>query len=231
MAEICLAFTPCQGRAISSGAMSTPGVSAASPAAVAGGADARTVRAWPQPVERVSVGKVGMWVFLATDAMGFAALLMAYGVLRVQADQWPDAQERLAVLQAAGMTAVLVTSSFTVTLAARAARAGREVARAVWLAATIVLGVAFLGGQVLEYQHLVAGAHPMVPGTDLFAATFYAITGYHGLHVFVGVVVLMWLLLATRPRARALEVAAVFWHFVDFAWIPIFSFVYLLPTT
>jgi cytochrome c oxidase subunit 3 len=163
--------------------------------------------------------------------MGFAALLMAYGILRVRADHWPDAQDRLAVLQAAGMTAALVTSSFTVTMAARAARAGREVGRAVWLAATIVLGVAFLGGQALEYQHLATGAKPMIPASDVFAATFYAITGYHGLHVLAGVIVLMSLLLATRPRTRALEVAAVFWHFVDLAWIPIFSFVYLLPTT
>jgi len=207
--------------------MSTPGASAASPAASLG---ARTTAA-RVPVERVPVGRVGVWIFLASDAMGFAALLMAYAVLRVRADQWPDAQERLAVLQAAGMTAALVTSSFTVTLAARAARAGREVARAVWLAATIVLGVAFLGGQVLEYQHLVTGPRPMIPATDIFAGTFYAITGYHGLHVLAGIVVLMSLLLATRPRARALEVAAVFWHFVDLAWIPIFSFVYLLPTS
>jgi heme/copper-type cytochrome/quinol oxidase subunit 3 len=210
--------------------MSIPGASAASPAAVGGGRVARAA-VGPLPVERVPVGKVGIWVFLATDAMGFAGLLLAYGILRVRADQWPDAQERLAVLQAAGMTAALVTSSFTVTMAARAARAGREVARAVWLAATIVLGVAFLGGQALEYQHLATGARPMVPSSDVFAGTFYAITGYHGLHVLVGVIVLMSLLLATRPRTRALEVAAVFWHFVDLAWIPIFSFVYLLPTT
>jgi heme/copper-type cytochrome/quinol oxidase subunit 3 len=185
----------------------------------------------PVPVERVPVGRVGIWIFLATDAMGFAGLLMAYGILRVHADQWPDPQERLAVLQAAGMTAALVTSSFTVTMATRAARAGREMARAVWLATTIVLGVAFLGGQALEYQHLATGPHAMVPATDIFAGTFYTVTGYHGLHVLVGVVVLMALLLATRPRARALEVAAVFWHFVDLAWIPIFSFIYLLPVT
>ena len=210
--------------------MSTTGASAASTADVGGRAVARAA-AGPMPVERVPVGRVGMWVFLATDAMGFAAMLMAYGILRVHADQWPDAQERLAVLQAAGMTAALVTSSFTVTMAARAARAGREVARAVWLAATIVLGVAFLGGQALEYQHLATSAKPMVPATDVFAGTFYAITGYHGLHVLAGVIVLMSLLLATRPRTRALEVAVVFWHFVDLAWIPIFSFVYVLPTS
>jgi cytochrome c oxidase subunit III len=181
--------------------------------------------------ERAGAGKIGVWMFLATDAMGFAGLLLAYGLLRVRADQWPDAQERLAVLQAALMTAALVTSSFTMTLAVRAARAGREGARAAWLAATVVLGAAFLGGQAFEYLHLAGGPRPMRLGTDVFAGTFYALTGYHGLHVLAGVVILAGLLVAGRGHARALEVAAIFWHFVDLAWIPIFSFVYLLPIT
>jgi cytochrome c oxidase subunit III len=202
--------------------MSTSDVSAASPVVTA---------VLAPTVERASAGKVGMWMFLATDAMGFAGLLMAYGILRVHADQWPDAQERLDVLQAALMTAALVTSSFTMTLAVRAARAGREGARAAWLALTVLLGAAFLAGQVNEYRRLTAGPRPMSPATDLFAGTFYAVTGYHGLHVLVGVVILAGLLIAGRGRARALEVASIFWHFVDLAWIPIFSFVYLLPLT
>jgi heme/copper-type cytochrome/quinol oxidase subunit 3 len=178
-----------------------------------------------------SKGKVGMWIFLATDAMGFAGLLMAYAILRVHADQWPDPQERLAVLQAAVMTALLVTSSFTLTLAVRAARAGRARARLAWHVATIALGAAFLGGQILEYAHLAGGAHPMGLRADTFAGTFYAVTGYHGLHVLTGLAILVGLLVAPRARASSLEVAAIFWHFVDLAWIPIFSFVYLLPVS
>jgi heme/copper-type cytochrome/quinol oxidase subunit 3 len=178
-----------------------------------------------------TVGKIGMWVFLATDAMGFAGLLIAYAVLRVHADQWPDPQERLAVLQAAVMTGLLVTSSFTLSMAVRAARAGRAGARALWHAATIVLGVGFLGGQALEYAHLARGPHGMGLAADTFAGTFYAVTGYHGLHVVVGLVILVGLFVAPRVRVRSLEVASIFWHFVDLAWIPIFSFVYLLPTS
>lgn len=185
----------------------------------------------PLSAEAPTTGKVGMFMFLATDLMGFGALLMAYGILRVHANEWPDPQERLAVTQAALMTAALVTSSFTLTLAVRAARARRQTARLGWLAATIVLGLGFLAGQVVEYQHLMAGAHPMGLTTDLFAGTFYAITGYHGLHVAVGLVILVAMLLASRPRARSLEVAAIFWHFVDLAWIPIFSLLYLFPVT
>jgi cytochrome c oxidase subunit 3 len=187
--------------------------------------------AGPSAIERTPAGKIGMWVFLATDAMGFAGLLVAHAVLRVGADQWPDPHERLDVVQAALMTAALVTSSFTMTLAARAARQGREGARAGWLAATIALGAAFLGGQAVEYGHLLGGPRPMGLGADVFAGTFYALTGYHGLHVLAGLVVLLSVLVAGRGRGRAVEVAALFWHFVDLAWIPIFSFIYLLPVT
>ncbi|HVU52058.1 MAG TPA: heme-copper oxidase subunit III [Polyangia bacterium] len=175
-----------------------------------------------------SVGQIGMWVFLATDAMGFAGLLIAYAVLRVHADQWPDPQERLAVLQAAAMTGLLVTSSFTMTMTVRAARAGRAGGRALWHAATLVLGAAFLGGQALEYARLARG---MGLATDTFASTFYAVTGYHGLHVLVGLAILAGLFVAPRVRVRSLEVASIFWHFVDLAWIPIFAFVYLLPVS
>jgi cytochrome c oxidase subunit 3 len=205
--------------------MSTPGASAATPLALDPDASAGAV------VERAPAGKIGMWMFLATDVMGFAGLLITYAILRVRADQWPDTQERLAILQAAAMTAMLVTSSFTMTMAVRAARAHRATARAAWHAATILLGAGFLGGQVIEYGHLATGARPMRLGADLFASTFYAVTGYHGLHVLAGVLILLGLLLAPRARARSLEVAAIFWHFVDLAWIPIFSFVYLLPTS
>jgi heme/copper-type cytochrome/quinol oxidase subunit 3 len=178
-----------------------------------------------------SVGKVGMWMFLATDAMGFAGLLMAYAILRVRAFDWPDPAERLIVSQAALMTGALVTSSFTMTLAVRAGRARKETARLVWLAATIVLGLVFLAGQVTEYQHLIAGPHPMGLSKDLFSGTFYAITGYHGLHVVAGLMILIGMLLAGGGRGRSLEVAAIFWHFVDLAWIPIFSLLYLFPVT
>jgi heme/copper-type cytochrome/quinol oxidase subunit 3 len=188
-------------------------------------------RADDRPMAGPSVGKVGMWMFIATDAMGFGALLLAYGVLRVHANQWPDPQERLAVTQAALMTAALVTSSCTLTLALYAARARREGARLAWLAVTIILGLIFLAGQVVEYQHLVAGPHPMGLTTDLFAGTFYTVTGYHGVHVVVGLGILIGVLLSSRPHPRTLEVAAIFWHFVDLAWIPIFSLLYLLPVT
>jgi heme/copper-type cytochrome/quinol oxidase subunit 3 len=171
------------------------------------------------------VGTAGMWTFLATDAMGFGGLFIAYAVLRVRAETWPEPRTRLALAPVAAMTFALLLSSLTMTLAVRAER-GR--ARAGWLGATLALGLAFLVGELLEYRHLWTAAVPMRVGGDLFAATFYLLTGYHGLHVLAGVVCLSaaWL---GRAGQRTLEVVALYWHFVDLAWMPIFTFLYLLP--
>ena len=166
-----------------------------------------------------------MWVFLATDAMGFGALFIAYAVLRVRADSWPDPRARLALAPAAIMTFLLLASSLTMTLAAAAAR---PAARRGWLLGTLLLGLGFLAGGAFEYGHLGAGKTPMGLSTDLHASTFYALTGYHGLHVLVGVGALAWMLVR-RSAGRALGVMALYWHFVDLAWMPIFTFLYLVP--
>jgi len=171
------------------------------------------------------VGVAGMWTFLATDAMGFGGLFIAYGVLRVRADVWPDPRVHLGLGLAAAMTFGLLASAFTMTQAARAAASP---ARLGWLAATAALGLAFLCGELAEYRRLWAAADPVRIGSGLYGGTFYALTGYHGLHVLVGVVCL--LAVALRgARPRTLEVVALYWHFVDLAWMPIFTFLYLMP--
>ena len=172
------------------------------------------------------VGTAGIWTFLATDAMGFDGLFIAYAMLRVRAETWPDPRARLVLAPVAAMTFALLTSSLTLTLAVRA---GRGRARAGWLLATLALGLAFLVGELLEYRHLWTAVAPTRLGTDLFASTFYALTGYHGLHVLAGVVCLSFVSLG-RAGQRTLEVVALYWHFVDLAWMPIFTFLYLLPT-
>jgi cytochrome c oxidase subunit 3 len=178
----------------------------------------------------VATGKLGMWVFLVTDAMGFGALWIGYAVLRVRADVWPHPRERLALPAAAALTVVLLASSLTMSLAVLAAGARRARARAAWLGVTLLLGLGFLGGQIFEYHHLATGAQAMGLARDTYASTFYALTGYHGLHVLAAVIYVSALLVRGAGEPRTLEVAALFWHFVDLAWIPIFSFVYLLPT-
>jgi heme/copper-type cytochrome/quinol oxidase subunit 3 len=165
-----------------------------------------------------------MWIFLATDAMGFGGLFVAYGFLRARAQTWPDPRAHLAMGGAAAMTFALLASAFTVAEATRAITAR---ARTLWLAATAALGLAFLGGEIAEYLRLWTAAAPVRLG-DLYGATFYILTGYHGLHVAAGVA---WLLaaLAGRSARRTVEVGALYWQFVDLAWTPIFTFLYLVP--
>jgi cytochrome c oxidase subunit 3 len=188
--------------------------------------EAGTSAATAPMVHRASrVGVAGMWTFLATDAMGFGGLFVAYGVLRVRADAWPDPRAHLGLGLVAAMTFALLASGFTMT---QAARAGDHRARVAWLGATVGLGLAFLCGELAEYRRLWAAADPVRLGGDLYGATFYALTGYHGLHVGAGVIAL--LVVALRgARPRSLEVVALYWQFVDLAWMPIFTFLYLLP--
>ena len=166
-----------------------------------------------------------MWTFLATDVMGFGGLFIAYAVLRVRAESWPDPRERLALAPAAAMTFVLLASSLTMTLATRAAE---RRPRLIWLGATLALGVAFLAGAVAEYAHLAGGASPMGFSSGLFASIFYALTGYHALHVVAGLVGVAFMCRA-KVKRQALETMALYWHFVDIAWMPIFTFIYLVP--
>jgi cytochrome c oxidase subunit 3 len=166
------------------------------------------------------IGPTGMWTFLAIDAMGFGGLLIAYGMLRVRADIWPDPRARLALGPAAAMTFALLASSLTMTLATRAATPR---ARHGWLLATLALGLSFLAGAGVEYANLAMGL-----ASDLFASTFYVITGFHGLHVLAGVVAVGFMLRA-KVDAKAVETTGLYWHFVDAVWMPIFSVLYLWP--
>ena len=166
-----------------------------------------------------------MWTFLATDVMGFGGLFIAYAVLRVRAESWPDPRERLALAPAAAMTFMLLASSLTMTLATRAADRKR---RLLWLGATLALGVAFLAASVAEYAHLAGGTSPMGFSSGLYASIFYALTGYHALHVVAGVVGVA-LMCRAKVKQQALETMALYWHFVDIAWMPIFTFIYLVP--
>jgi cytochrome c oxidase subunit 3 len=178
------------------------------------------------PPARSGPGAWGMWVFLATDAMGFGGLLIAYAVLRVRADAWPDPRAHLSLAPAALMTFALLASSLTIALATAAER---PAARRGWLLATLLLGLGFLAGGALEYAHLMTASPGMGLATDLYASTFYALTGFHGAHVLAGVAALA-SLFARRAGPRALAVMGLYWHFVDLAWMPIFTFLYLLPS-
>jgi len=185
-----------------------------------------------------SPGKIGMWLFLVTDAMSFSGFLIAYGILRATKD-WPNPTEALGGVELSGfMTFLLICSSVSMVLAIDACKRKNRSGMLNWLMATIVGGAAFLAIQVYEYYHL---SHAMgmtfstyAHGNNLFASTFFAITGFHGLHVLSGVIYLIVMyILAYRGDYdngdyNMLEIAGLFWHFVDLVWILVFTFIYLL---
>jgi cytochrome c oxidase subunit 3 len=154
---------------------------------------------------REEVGRFGMWVFLVTDAMSFGALLLAYALLRARADAWPDVAARLDLPLPALATLLLLLSSLTM------AR-GR-------VAATLALGAAFVALQAFEW--LTLGRHGVGFAADRAASSFFVVTGWHGLHVLVGLV-----LVAVAGARRAV---ALFWQFVDAVWVVLFAVFYLAP--
>jgi heme/copper-type cytochrome/quinol oxidase subunit 3 len=194
--------------------------------------------AWPPDAQygAATPGKIGMWVFLISDAFSFAGLLIAYGILRSGQPQWMGAGEPpLAVGFTAALTFLLVSTSLTNVLAWAAAAENRRRSAAALLAITALGGALFLVGQYQEWFGLWAPGlveEGLVFGRSARASTFYVITGYHGLHVLVGVLYILAVLfqyLRGRATAHHVELLGLYWCFVDFVWIFVFSFVYLMP--
>jgi cytochrome c oxidase subunit 3 len=197
---------------------------------------------WPAErfVGRASALKLGMWIFLISDAFSFSGLLLAYGVLRAGSDRWwHPGEPPLGINFTAGLTFLLICSSVTMVLGVAAAREGKPRETMLFLGLTMLGGILFLTGQYHEYFGIVGAGlsgRGLVLGHSHRATTFYAITSFHGAHVFTGVVVLGAMLLRTwrhrdqPPHADAIESAGLFWHFVDLIWILVFTFVYLIPT-
>lgn len=186
-----------------------------------------------------SPGKIGMWAFLATDGMSFSGFLLAYATLRITATSWPDPVEALGGVHLSGfMTFILICSSVSMVLAIDACKRKDRKGMLNWLAATIGGGAIFLSIQVYEYFHLVSDMgmtfSTYAHGNDLFSSTFFAVTGFHGLHVLTGVGYLSTMYKLAyegefdNGNYNRLEIAGLFWHFVDLVWILVFTFVYLI---
>jgi heme/copper-type cytochrome/quinol oxidase subunit 3 len=204
------------------------------------------VAAHAPPVSRqvlgVTNGKMAMWLFLGSDGMSFMGLIASYVAVRWSNHlNWPNPPDILAVNLTALNTFILICSSVTMVMAFSAAQRGDVGKLKLWLGGTILGGCIFLGIQVYEYQHLIhAGLTPWsLPAeyvakygakSALFGATFYACTCFHGCHVFSGVVYLsLTLIYAARGRwsVSSIELAGLYWHFVDLVWIVIFTIIYL----
>jgi len=195
----------------------------------------------PEPGLGVYNLKLGMWVFLLSEVMFFTALIGTYIILRfAHPEQFAAPGEVLNVPLTAVNTFILICSSVTMVKAFAAIEKDDQKGLQLWLVGTIILGGTFVGVQVYEYIHLFAdgfvpdAAAYAVAGGPIYSSTFYLMTGFHGLHVSIGVGCLIWVLIqAMRGRYSSkhlggVEVMGLYWHFVDLVWIVLFTIVYLI---
>jgi cytochrome c oxidase subunit 3 len=187
--------------------------------------------------------KMGMWVFLCSEVMFFTGLIGSYIVLRFASPSWPHPGDTLNIWLTALNTFILICSSVTMVLALAAIQQGKKAKCSAYLLATVFIGSVFLGVQVYEYYQLMFGHHypPGIsatghfrPDVSLFASCFFAMTGFHGLHVTAGVVTLLLVFLQSltgkynAANYATIEYAGLYWHFVDLVWIILFTIVYLV---
>jgi len=178
--------------------------------------------------------KLGIWLFLASEVMLFGSLFSSYALLRSAAAAWPDQSAVLSVPLATLNTIILITSSATMVLSLVGIRAQRFDRFRLHMGLTLALGAAFLVVKVFEYADKFA--HGLVPATDNFLGLYFTMTGVHALHVLIGMVVNAYLLWPgarmwrTEPQrfTNRVEVAGIYWHFVDVVWIFLFPVLYLL---
>lgn len=182
----------------------------------------------------VSWQKLMMWVFIVSDALLFAGLLAGYGFVRLASPQWPNRAEVFHLGFIGVMTFILISSSATMATAVAAARRGHRATVIRFLLLTILGGLTFLGMQAYEWTNLIrAGARLYANpwGVPAFSASFFLITGFHGSHVLTGVIILGVVALRSavgRSSAQGVELAGLYWHFVDLVWVFIFTLFYLL---
>jgi cytochrome c oxidase subunit 3 len=193
-----------------------------------------------------------MWLFILSDAFTFGGLLAGYGALRVTVGKWPDINEIFAIslggtkvplLLIAIMTFILVSSSGWMALAVNAAYQRDRRNTVKYLLLVILLGLTFLSCQAYEWSKLIfhegvrpwrVPNHPPFNGIVQFGACFFTLTGFHGLHVLSGVIYLSVIAARVakgvydrRGSYEAVEIAGLYWHFVDLVWVFIFTFFYL----
>jgi cytochrome c oxidase subunit III len=197
------------------------------------------------PAQQREAASLGMWVFLVTEVMFFGGMFTAYTVYRaVFPEAFGHASRHLDVTLGTTNTGVLIVSSFTMALAVHAAQTGRRRRLIASLLVTTALGLTFLGIKGYEYAHkfhegLVPGpfftyAGPEAAQAQLFFSVYFAMTGFHALHMVIGVGLLTWLVLVAR-RGRIgpgydtpVELSGLYWHFVDIVWIFLFPLLYLI---
>jgi heme/copper-type cytochrome/quinol oxidase subunit 3 len=176
--------------------------------------------------------KILMWAFIGSECMLFGSLIIVYMVYRGKSLVGPYPADLLNIPFITVTTFVLLMSSLMMVLALSAVQRGDMKWGKIWLFMTALLGLVFLGGQVYEFSHFVHEG--LTLKTNLFGGSFFLLTGTHGAHVAVGVIWLLSLVFMaqrgrlTQANAETVEIAGLYWHFVDVVWIVLFTLIYLL---
>ena len=186
----------------------------------------------------VGLKKFGMWLFIVSDSLTFSALLIAYSYVRA-ANDWPTPFHFFpSIVFATVMTLFLLSSSLTMVYGVSAAHHGARRAAVKWIWATAVLGAVFVALHSYEWLHLMRdeGMYPWQNryGSPLFGGTFFLITGLHMFHVITGIAYLAIVAIGYRRgkwTPEDIEVAGLYWHFVDLVWMFVFPLIYLLSTS
>ena len=185
-----------------------------------------------RPDTGLTNGKLGIWLFLASEVMLFGALFSTYIILRNGAPEWPHGE--LNVMLGAINTVILITSSVTMVMAWATLKLRDFAKHRLYLIATFLLAGVFLVNKYFEYKdHFDKGE---TPAHSTFTAIYFTLTGLHGLHIIGGMVVMLYLL---GPGAKLwknnsdqftnrIEYTGLYWHFVDLVWIFLFPILYLL---
>jgi len=181
----------------------------------------------------ISNEKLAMWAFLGSECLLFGALISTYILYRHKAVSGPTPHSLYDIPFTSVSSFVLLMSSLSMALAVAAIQRGDERRLRVWLSTTALLGSIFIGGQIYEFTSFIRRG--MTIRTNVTSGAFFVLTGFHGVHVTLGIIMLLSLVnLSIRgriPQAKAevIEIAGLYWHFVDIVWIIIFTVVYLIP--
>jgi len=181
----------------------------------------------------VSNTKLAMWLFLSSDCLFFGAFISAYLFYRGRPQPGPHPVDVYNIPFTSVTSFILLMSSLTMVLALAACQRGEMRRFRIWILATALFGATFIGGQIFEFTEFTRQGLNL--DTNLFGSSFFVLTGLHGAHVTAGIVWLMSLWgLAMQGRigqadSERVEVAGLYWHFVDVVWIVIFTVIYLIP--
>ena len=181
----------------------------------------------------LSNNKLAMWLFLGSECLLFGGLISTYMLYRGRHVKGPGPDQVFSIPYTSVSSFVLLMSSLTMVLAVAEAQKRNLDKAKLWMTVTAVLGATFVGGQVFEFTEFYRKGLGYT--TSLFGSSFYTLTGFHGVHVTVGIIMLMatvGMLKANRipgDKAEVIELVGLYWHFVDIVWILIFTLVYLIP--